>query len=397
MDGYAIRSQATVTASPNSPVMFLVTGTIAAGDDPCVARTAGAHVEYDRDGGLQTCVEIMTGAIFPDEYDACVKVEDTVPVFEPTRRRGAHILVTRPVPPNANRRSAGSDILKGDVVVEKGDTIQLSHMLPLASLGLGAIPLERKPRVGIWSTGNEMVNGNGSTRDANGPYLTAAVRYMGLPAHFLGVLDDEPASLRRHVEMAAASGQYDVLLTSGGVSKGRFDHVRAAVDEMGGEAVFHGLSIRPGHPVLFAMLPGKGGKTAFFGLPGNPGAAAACFRFLTVPYLREFQGQARELPVLAKLLRRPGTSGEKHSCSANQDTDCFRHGILSTSAAGQLMVEASAEQSPSKLSPFKAANCWIHFRPESSATIPGPGGSGLVECYPASPTGGVLLSPNLCN
>ncbi|KAK4099161.1 MoeA N-terminal region-like protein [Parathielavia hyrcaniae] len=389
MDGYAVRSQATATASPNTPVMFMVTGTIAAGDDPGETRSAGAVTEQDSTSGLHTCVEIMTGARFPNGYDACVKVEDTMPVDGQTG-----ILITKPVPPNANRRVAGSDILRGNVVMRQGDTIQPSHLLPLASLGMDAIPLRQRPCVGIWSTGKEIVKGNGSTRDANGPYLTAAVRDMGLQADFLGVLDDEPASLHAHVEAAAASGQFDVLLTTGGVSRGRFDHVLAVVDEMGAETIFHGLSIRPGHPVLFAMLPGEGAKTALFGLPGNPGAAAACFRFLTVPYLKELQGQARELPVAAKLRRQPGTPGEKRTCSVKPDRDCFQHGILSVSAAGQLMVEASAEQSPFKLSPFKTANCWIHFQPESPESGPGPG---LVECYPISPTGAVLLSPRLQN
>jgi molybdopterin molybdotransferase len=330
----------------------------------------------------------MTGAIFPEGYDACVKVEDTVSVD------GEYILVTKPVPPNANRRFAGSDIRRGDTILKRGDTLQPSHVLPLASLGLDSIPLARKPRVGIWSTGKEMVNDNGSTRDANGPYLTAAVREMGIPADFLGVLDDDPAGIRRNVEKAVASGQYDVLLTSGAVSKGRFDHVRGVLDEMGAEVVFHGLAIRPGHPVLFAMVPSRERRTAVFGLPGNPGAAAACFRFLTAPYLKELQGQPREQPILARLLRRPDAPEEKHSCHVKQDMDCFRHGILSTSAAGQIIVDANAEQSSAKLGPFTSTNCWIHFPPEPQATIPGPGGAHLVECYLISPTGAVRLSPS---
>jgi molybdopterin molybdotransferase len=386
MDGYAIRSQATATASPETPVMFRVTGTIAAGDDPGDILSAEPNAEHGHGLGTATCVEIMTGAMFPEGYDACVKLEDTVSVD------GGHILVTKPVPPNANRRFAGSDIHKGEVILKRGDTVQPSHILPLASVGLGTIPMVRKPRVGIWSTGKEMVNGNGSTRDANGPYLTAAVREMGMHADFLGVLDDDPVSLRNHVEKAAMLEQYDVFVTSGAVSKSKFDYVRSVLDEMGAEVVFHGLAIRPGHPVLFAMVPGNERKTAFFGLPGNPGAAAACFRFLTVPYLRELQGQPREQPSLAKLLHRPDSPSDKHGCHAKQNMDCFRHGILSTSAAGQIIVEASAEQSPAKLGPFTTANCWIHFPPEPQATIPGPGGVHLVECYPISPTGAIRLS-----
>jgi molybdopterin molybdotransferase len=388
MDGYAIRSQATATASPETPVMFRVTGTIAAGDDPGDILSSEPNAEHGHGFETATCVEIMTGAIFPDGYDACVKVEDTVSVD------GGHILVTKPVPPDANRRFAGSDIRKGDIILKRGDTVQSSHILPLASVGLSTIPCMRKPRVAIWSTGKEMVNGNGGTRDANGPYLTAAVRDMGIHADFLGVLDDNPTSLRSHLEKAVDSEQYDVLMTSGAVSKGKFDYLRGVLDEMGAEVVFHGLAIRPGHPVLFATVPGNEQKTAFFGLPGNPGAAAACFLFLTVPYLRELQGQPREQPILARLLHRSDAQGNKHSCGGKQGRDCFRHGILSTSAAGQIIVEASAEQSPAKLGPYTTANCWIHLRPEPQATLAGPGGAHLVECYPISPTGAVRLSPS---
>ncbi|KAK4148471.1 MoeA, N-terminal and linker domain-containing protein [Chaetomidium leptoderma] len=365
MDGYAVHSQATAAASEQAPVTFKT--------------------------NTNLCVEIMTGAIFPDGYDACVKIEDTVLVDSPA---GRHILITKPVAQNANRRFAGSDILSGDVVVKQGEAVRPSHILPLASIGFDSIPLAQKPRVGIWSTGKEMINGKGATRDANGPYLTAAVREMGLHGAFLGVLGDDPAGLHDHVRAAVGSREYDLLITSGAVSKGRFDHVRDVLDKMGAEIVFHGLAIRPGHPVLFALIPGVKGRTAFFGLPGNPGAAAACFRFLAVPYLRVLQGRAMERPILARVLRQPETSKAKHGCHSMQNTDCFRHGVLSTSVTGQLIVEPSAEQSPAKLGPFITANCWIHFRPDHP---PGPGATDLVECYPISSTGTIHLSTSLLN
>jgi molybdopterin molybdotransferase len=394
MDGYAVRSQATANACPEKPVMFRVQGTVAAGDDPANALNGIGRGHGTMERNVNVCVEIMTGAIFPEGYDACVKVEDTVSVDAPER---GQILITQPVARNANRRLTGSDIREGDIIIRQGEVVQPSHVLPLTSIGLGSIPVSRKPRVGIWSTGKEMVNGLGATRDTNGPYLTAAVKEMGIGVAFLGILDDDPTKLQRDVQETADRAEYDVLITSGAVSKGRFDHVRAVLGQMGAEIVFHGLAIRPGHPVLFALLPGTKGKTAFFGLPGNPGAAAACFRFLAVPYLRALQGQPTERPILARLLRQPTTSTPKHGCHSMQNTDCFRHGVLSTSPTGHLTVEPSPDQSPAKLGPFITANCWIHLRPADQATLPGPAGSHLVECYPISPTGAIHLSTALPN
>ncbi|EAQ85564.1 hypothetical protein CHGG_09578 [Chaetomium globosum CBS 148.51] len=294
MDGYAICSRATTDATPGTPIMLAVQGTLAAGDDPAEAFTV---VERSQTTNNQ-CFEIMTGAIFPPGYDACVKVEDTVPV-DGTEVKS--ILVTRPVPLNAHRRLAGSDIAKGDIIIHRGDILQPSHILPLASVGIKSIPLTASPRAAIWSTGKEIVIGTGATGDTNGPYLTAALKEMGLQPEFLGVLDDDKHSLQKHIQSVAAAGSFDVIITSGAVSRGKFDHIRAVLEQIGSTIVFHGLRVRPGHPVLFAVIPGPNGRTPFFGLPGNPGAAAACFRFLVAPYLRTLQGRAKEQPIMARL------------------------------------------------------------------------------------------------
>lgn len=387
MDGYAVHAQATASASPDTPVLLRVQGSIMAGDDP-EALNLGTG---DADREIEPCVEIMTGAIFPDPgplgkpYDACVRLEDTI-IAPPGASSGRYVLVTKPAAQGANKRFAGEDLREGTVIVQKGEIIRASHILPLASAGIESVPAVRKPRVAVLSTGRELTNGRGATEDANGPYLTAAARDMGLEAEFLGILDDDPARLHDHLQAAADSGVYDAVLTSGGVSKGRADHVRDVLLDAGAEIAFHGLSIRPGHPMLFALAHGKAGAVPVFGLPGNPGAAAACFRFLAVPYLRALQGQEAERPVRA-VLEQPEASrgsGRSGKCAA---ADKFRHGVLSASEAGQLTVRPSEEQSPAKLGPYITANCWIHFTPD------GLGSEGdIVDCYPLSPAGISLSS-----
>ncbi|KAK4459676.1 MoeA, N-terminal and linker domain-containing protein [Cladorrhinum samala] len=390
MDGFAVRSAATANASPKAPVRLRIAGSIAAGDDPSrqILQLGDGHDTLDdANVGSESCVEIMTGGIFPPQFDACIKVEDVI--FCPAEAQ--HILVTKPIAPDTNKRFRASDIPKHDILVKAGETIRLSHILPLASAGLTSVSVAPRPRVGILSTGKELVQRSRDTgqHDVNGPYLTAAATSAGAKAKFLGVIDDEPEELHEKLHDAVSPGaeeRYDVVITSGAVSKGRHDHVRDVLEKMGAEIIFHGLAIRPGHPVLFALLkaPDSDARTAFFGLPGNPGAAAACFRFLVVPYLRTLRGQEREKFIPARLvgMAAEGTMASNSKC-AGKVMDCFRHGVLSALPGEGLGVEVSPEQSPAKLRPYKSVNCWVHF--EYGPGRAGVSGADMVKCYPFSP------------
>jgi len=380
MDGYAIRSQVTVTAGFKRPVKFRIVGRIAAGDDPDNLALDSADMS-DNDEA-KVCVEIMTGAVFPAGYDACVKMEDTIlhEEFGPGQHHHQSISVSKPVPHGANRRLAGFDMQRGQTILREGETLRLAHVLPLASAGFTSVSLVRPPRVGILSTGKELLRAGCS--DINGPYLVAATTALGALPDFLGIVDDNMAQLELCLHEAGFAGNgYDVIVSSGAVSKGRFDFVRAVLDRMGAEVVFHGLAIRPGHPVLFALLRpacGSGSRIPFFGLPGNPGAAAACFHFLVVPYLRAMQGQPREQPRAARLVNPPKV--------IRSGLDYFQHGALLVGAGGELAVELSRDQSPAKLGPFVSANCWVHLNGRT-------GGDGvehapeIVDCYTFSGPG----------
>ncbi|RKU47126.1 hypothetical protein DL546_005216 [Coniochaeta pulveracea] len=396
MDGYAIRSEATSEASERTPVRFQVRGRIAAGDDPRQVLQGLDTAEVTM-SGIEPCVEIMTGAGFPEGFDACVRFEDAETVIDCDV--SSTIVVTKPVPVNANRRLAGNDIRNGDVILQAGMTLQVGHLLPLSSLGIKSIAVEAKPRVAVFSTGKELLSQSyGLGRDMNGPYLTAALGEIGADVDFCGVLDDDPTSMYRHLQTVAGSGAYEVIITSGAVSKGRFDHIPDVLAQMDAEILFHGVAMRPGHPVLFALLPAGGTvdgtakrKTAFFGLPGNPGAAAACFRFLVVPYLRALSGQTQEAPVIASLVGQVASVAQ-HTVSCNDkrngtathasSPDIFRHGVLQSTPEGMLTVQPSKDQSPAKLNPFITANCWIHLPPHGHGNPKLE--AGLVECYPIS-------------
>ncbi|KFA66031.1 hypothetical protein S40285_03678 [Stachybotrys chlorohalonatus IBT 40285] len=350
MDGYAVRSEATRCASPSSPAVFRVRGTIAAGDDPSVAL---AKLGTDDVEDMEPCVEIMTGGRFPvcgpgARLDACVRVEDTAVVRaghghpdigEDFPGPGTYIAITKPIQAQSNRRFAGEDIQENSLVLRAGQLINSSHLLALASVGISSLSVYSKPRVKIWSTGAEVTSGPAKVRDVNGLYLTAAARELGAEAAFIGALKDDIDCIARTIQDTLAKDPADVLITSGGVSIGKFDYIRDAVEKIGATIIFHGLAIRPGHPVLFALLPSPRGKVAFFGLPGNPGAAAACFRFLVAPYLHNLLNQAVEEPVAAQLeCAQDGMGESDHVKRTSCDRDIFRPGTESMTGIGAFIA-----------------------------------------------------------
>ncbi|PKS10756.1 hypothetical protein jhhlp_002513 [Lomentospora prolificans] len=394
MDGYALRSEATKHASPQHPVIFEVQQTIAAGDDPFLEEW-DSGIEDD----VEPCVEIMTGGRFPDSgagevLDACVRMEDVTIVTSAPRRklsvgRKNRIAITKPVPVNANRRFAGADIQKGQLVLKAGQVIRSTNLMPLSSAGIKSVLIEKRPRMGVWSTGKELLSDTSGVPDVNGIFLTSAGREFGADAKFMGVLDDEPDTITRAIADALVVGQHpDVLVTSGGVSVGKFDFIRRALERMGATIVFHGLSIRPGHPVLFALVPSNKGKVAFFGLPGNPGAAAACFRFIVVPYLRQITEKGSESPMPAKLIDLEAEAANPARPRMGSPTvgvegrDLFRPGLLLMGDGKENTVqELGRNQGPSKLWPFLLSNCWIHYKKDQEYRE-----GYTVDCYPTSPT-----------
>lgn len=340
----------------------------------------------------------MTGGQFPDEegdlteLDACVPVE-CVSVFASVESKTGQatktIVITHAVPPGAHRRVKGSDLALNQPLVLAGQRILSSHLLPLLSAGIETMSVVARPRVGIWSTGNEFVSDASNARtDINGPYLTALCRNFDADPVFLGYLDDTKEDLAREIKNTAETGNFDILVTTGAVSAGKFDFVRPALISCGADIVFHGVDIRPGHPMLFAYLPSNrsADAIAFFGLPGNPGASAACFRFLLVPFLRQMQLRDPERPVLAQATRQGKECRDQEIYrgsaifSSRKLNDCFLLGHLTSTSDGRNVVEVCTEVSSAKLKPFISANCWVHVYP-SCSLLDGE----MAECYPLTP------------
>lgn len=379
MDGYALNAAATRTASPSTPIVFHVAGTMAVSDAPMVISG-----EPDSDASLYPCVEIMTGARFPEAiegdhrpFDACVKLEDVdVLVGSGERPSGnRYIQVVKPVDANQNRRVAGRDFSKGDTVVKAGTRIKPRHVMALAAVGVREVEVVRI-KVGVFSTGNELsADARSRVQDVNGPYVTACLRDWGIDVDFLGVLDDGAETMVSALESRLRGNKYDIIISTGGVSTGRFDLIPTALEDLVARVVFHKIAIRPGHPGLFAKIPMPdtyGPETAFFGMPGNPIASAACLRFLVLPYVQRLQGQSPESAFKATIRRdhnEPQTNGAiKHDINGSKslistcpaDKDIFRPGIFHRHPTSKLDVVLINDHSPGKIKPFLESNCWIH-------------------------------------
>jgi molybdopterin molybdotransferase len=277
MDGYAVRSADTAGA----PATLTVVGTIAAGSPP------------DIPVGQGEAVRIMTGAPIPPGADAVIMVERTE-----TAEDGGTVVVLDPVPVGNHVRPPGEDVAVGSVVFEAGTVLGAGHLGVLASIGLSDVAVYRRPRVAVLSTGDELVDTGeplqpGQIRDSNRHTLLALVAQAGCTPVDLGCVRDDESLITDAVERGVAS--CDALLTSGGVSVGDFDYVKAVLDKLG-QMRWMQVAIKPAKPLAFGVVEGK----PVFGLPGNPVSSMVSFELFARPGLRTLLGDPAPVrePVL---------------------------------------------------------------------------------------------------
>lgn len=246
---------------------------------------AGAPVPAIPPGGA---VRIFTGAPLPPGAD-------TVAMQEDVRLEGGAVRLPEGLARGANCRRSGEDVRAGSLALPAGRRLSARDIALAAALGLREIPVRHRLRVGLFSTGDEVTAiGDGLSpsgiHDANGPMLTALLARWGAVPLPLGILRDDPDTVRRRLEEAASD--CDLIVTSGGVSVGEEDHVRAAVGRVGDIALWR-LAIKPGRPLAF----GNVGGTPFVGLPGNPGAAYVTALAILFPVLQHLGGGAAQAPL----------------------------------------------------------------------------------------------------
>jgi molybdenum cofactor synthesis domain-containing protein len=326
MDGFAVRAADVAGASEDAPRRLRVVGTLMAGAAP------------DRAVGEGEALRIMTGAPMPEGADAVVMVERSRPAGPD------HVDLTEAVPVGAAVRGAGDDVRPGDEVVPAGTLLGPAHLGVLASVGRSEVAVVPRPRVGLLSTGDELVPPGeplalGQIRDSNRPMLVALVASAGAVAVDLGRVPDDEDVLESRLREGAAS--CDVLVTSGGVSMGEADVVKAVLARIS-DTRWMQIAIRPAKPFAVGLIDG----TPIIGLPGNPVSSFVSFALLAWPGLRRLAGRddlfhPRVAAVAdAPMRRRP--DGKTHFVRVRSAFDGTRFSATPVQAQGSHQLAATA-------------------------------------------------------
>lgn len=327
MDGFAIRAADVASA----PVTLRMVGTIAAGAIP------------DIEVGPGDAVRIMTGAPMPPGADAVVMVELTSMADDQST-----VHIAESVPVGNHIRRIGDDVTPGQIVFSAGTRLRPAHLGVCTSIGIYDIPVHPRPRVGVISTGDELVDEArpldiGQIHDSNRHTLLALVRGMGAIGVDLGLVPDDEDQIR--VAMSSAAEGCDAVVTSGGVSMGDFDYVKKVLTEIG-DMRWMQVAIKPAKPLAFGTV----GGTPVFGLPGNPVSSMVSFELFARPGIRKIMGFAEPaVPTVtgvagADMTRRPDGKTHFARVSATIGTD------------GRYMASFSGAQGSHQLSAMAAAN-----------------------------------------
>jgi molybdopterin molybdotransferase len=306
-----------------------------------------------------TAVRIFTGAVVPPEHDTVVMQED---VTFRTGGERTYVAIPAGVRQGVNVRRAGEDVAAGQTILEPGAVLRPQDLAAIASVGVAEVHCFAPLRVAIVSTGDEIVRpgtplSGGQVYDANAPMLAPLIASAGAIATDLGVLPDDPAQVR--ARLADASKRFDVIITSGGASRGEEDHVVAALDDLGKRHLWQ-LAIKPGRPMSFGQI----GDCVVLGLPGNPVAVLVCFLLYAWPMLRRMGGahwrepRRYSLPALFAFPNRKVGRRE------------FWRGLLKETPAG-LAVDKFARDGSGLISGLREADGLIDIPEEVDAVNPG--------------------------
>ncbi len=368
VDGFAVRSSDLSEASSDNKIILEVAGRTMAGD-PCVEEKQNPD-----ENNTGNTWEIMTGACVPKGYDAVVPVEKVEILNLNEDQFPSRVSFQAPLNGQTNIRMPGEDYKPENLIVKKGQKITSASIMGLSAVGQTSIEVVIKPRVTLFSSGNEVIsNGHldlqsGQIRDANGPYLKSALTESGLAkTKFAGILSDDIEQFKTTI--LNSFDETDVFISTGGVSAGRHDFIPDALRDLGAEIEFHKVVIRPGKPILYASF--SNGKH-YFGLPGNPISAAVGFRFFVLPFLRHLQSMPIEAPLKARLNKR---------VTKNHDFHFFAKSKITVTPEAELVVDVLEGQESFKTHPLIKANCWAVFKKDDYALDVGE----VVDVYPLTP------------
>lgn len=355
-DGVVLSVTGLAAAKRGTPIALA--GELRAGDSVEVANA----VQGD-------AARIMTGAPVPAWAEAIVMIENV------DLNDDGSVLIRQVPDAGAWIRPQGSDIAEGSVILKPGRRIIPEHVQALASSGVVDLVVHTKPRVGLCSTGEELVDvksgtpGSGQIYDSNRPFMTAMMRSFGcdivVNEHVGDTLDEMVAFLNR-----AMDASLDLVISSGAVSMGSYDFVKPALEAVGAEIVFHKVTQKPGKPLLFAILPNG---TLYFGLPGNPVSTVANCRFYVHYALSVMQQKPLETPLK---LRLENDIEKPEGLAVFLKAQCIR-------GKGGAIVRALEGQESFQTMPLLEMNGWIVLSEHVGSMQAGD----MVNFYPSNPRG----------
>jgi len=354
MDGYALRAKDTRGASESSPRYVVVVGEVAAGSMPTKEVRPG------------TAIRIMTGAPLPEGADAVVRFEDTDEVNRKSSGGDlSQIGILCQVKKGLNVRSRGEDIAKGDLILKKRKVLRPQEIGVLASLGLSTALVIRRPVVAVLATGDELIGidqplAPGKIHDSNNYAIAAEVsRYGGIPK-ILGIGRDSVQSLTEKINEGLDA---DMLITSGGVSKGDYDIVKDVLAEHG-EVGFRTVCMKPGKPLAFGVIRktegGREKKVPHLGLPGNPVSSMVTFEQFARPAILKMMGK--------KILAKPAIRAIIEDDVVNTDGRRLFARVSVTRRGGQYHASVTGPQGSGILTSMAKAN-GLAVIPENSKGV----------------------------
>lgn len=331
MDGFAIRSAASKNASPENPLKLNVTTSLPAGSDLSDVQLG------------ETCA-IMTGAPVPDCYDAVIQIEN-VSIHEENGNR--QIEITQAVEKHDHMRFAGEDARQGQTVIFAGQMIRPQDIMLLAACGISEIAVYSKVSIAIATSGEEISDNYttplrfGQIYNANAPLLQNLAVAPLFDTHYAGIIGDNQDALLKFIQ----DNPQQILITTGAVSMGDWDFIPQTLKQLGAKIIFHKTAIRPGKPILFAILPDG---RYFFGLPGNPVSSFVGWRFFVTPLIRALFGLAPEKPQIA-------IAGNKFH-KKHKLRQFLKANLSIDDGIAKLMI--SDGQESFKISPLTTSNVW---------------------------------------
>lgn len=354
-DGFAVNSKET----KNTFQKFKILKTIAAGDNPYIKKV-----------NKLSCIEVMTGAIIKKPFDTIIPIEDIE--FFPSKKKAKYIIINKKIKKSEFIRPKGSDYKKGNKIIRKGELINPAHILSLKTLGIDKVLVKKKVNIVFYPSGNELSDKKNipswKIRNSNTIYLNSLIKSLPVNFTIQKILRDKDQKLFKEQISKQLKSKTDILITSGAVSKGKFDFIPSVINQFKIKNHFKGVAIRPGKPIMFAKF---NNNKCFFGLPGNPISSVACFRFFVIPLLFKSLGLKVEKPIFAKL---------KNKFSKKKKFTRFVKGKLTFDKKGLVQFEVFEGQESYKIEPFVKSNAWGVFKDGVSVFNKG----NLIDVYSAS-------------